>query len=1085
MTIKRFIKGTKRRITHPLYAQILVVALAFAVMIILSYLFMGSIVHRNMVSDAEAELGSTQARITADLRELEMLVGSVSETIRIMILQGEDFEKLKAFMTSLTGYMLADKRFLPHYNAGIYGLFYVYNGRLHTGFDWTPPEGFVPTERPWYKAAVEANGEIGVTEPFLSAIRDTVVVTFARRIFDDEGRPLGVVCLDVDIEKFRGYVVNTYFAEDGCGVLLSSQLEILAHTITTLEGKMLRDLNIGISDLADELEQGMPITERRVKNHLNEDAVAFFRQLENGWSIGVILPLNTYYEKISRMRLILIALGTALALIVSVILFRIIAAKYKSDAKIRETEVAEKSGKILENILNGLDEMIYVTVPQTGEILFINEVMKKHYNIEGDCIGQFCYKVLQKGMDDRCSFCPCHQLDKDPKSIVVWTEHSTLTNKVYRNTDNYIEWPGGQTAHLQYSVDITELNEAKEQAIQASGAKTRFLAKVSHELRTPMNAILGITEIQMQNEQLSPEMQEALGKIYDSGYLLLSIINDILDLSKIEAGKLELTPVKYDLASLIYDTVHLNLMLFDSKPLGFNLQLDENSPSLLFGDELRIKQILNNLISNAFKYTEKGEITLAVSVEHAQQDAALETSLRDTQVTLVFRVTDTGYGMTREQVAILFDEFTRFKTTETSSMISGTGLGMSITNNLVSMMNGDISVESEPLRGSVFTVRLPQVRVGSSVLGKELVENIKRFRTGSESQMKKAPQIVREFMPYGRVLVVDDVSTNLYVARGLLSPYGLSIETAISGFEAIDKINDGSTYDIIFMDHFMPNMDGVEATGIIRGMGYKGHIIALTANAIAGQAEMFMENGFDEFISKPIDIRQMNAFLNRFIRDKYPPEVVEAARRQKESLRKFAPQSAVRQASSLQSVDVQMAELFIRDAEIAVAALEAVIENNYRRDNDIQMYIINIHAMKSALANTGENDLSGFALKLEKAAREGNVTLIMDETPAFLTALKAVIEKAKLVVKESEAAVEYPDEVSGEAQEHLREKLAVIQAACAAYDSRIAEDTLTELKTKTWPRPIKEMLDNIANHILHSNFEEAASAVENHNKNPS
>jgi CheY-like chemotaxis protein len=197
-------------------------------------------------------------------------------------------------------------------------------------------------------------------------------------------------------------------------------------------------------------------------------------------------------------------------------------------------------------------------------------------------------------------------------------------------------------------------------------------------------------------------------------------------------------------------------------------------------------------------------------------------------------------------------------------------------------MNGTISVESEPGKGSVFTVRIPQGTVdGSGVLERELAENLKQFRLGKAAQTKKAAQITREYMPYGKVLVVDDVETNLYVANGLLAPYGLMVETVKSGFEAVEKIKDGAVYDIIFMDHFMPKMDGMVTTKKIRELGYTQPIIALTANALAGQAEIFLANGFNGFISKPIDIRQLNTTLNKMIRDKQPFEVIDAARRQK------------------------------------------------------------------------------------------------------------------------------------------------------------------------------------------------------------
>ena len=729
-------------------------------------------------------------------------------------------------------------------------------------------------------------------------------------------------------------------------------------------------------------------------------------------------------------------------------------------AAIAKKNESEQSLKLLSNILNSIDAQVYVTVPHSGEILFVNDCMKNHFKIGNDCIGKLCYKTFFKDVEGICEFCPCYQLDKDPNSTIVWEMRNPITNRIYRNTTRYIEWSDGRNVQIQNSVDMTELIMAKEQAEQSSRFKSQFLSRMSHEVRTPMNAILGITEIQLQNQTLPQAMREALDKIFNSGYLLLGIINDILDLSKIEAGKLELSPAGYDFQNLINDTIQITVVHYDNKPIDFSLQVDENIPLTLFGDELRIKQILNNLLSNAFKYTDKGGVSLSVNAEYTRQED---------EVTLVFRIADTGQGMTGEQVEILFDEYTRFNM-ETNRTTEGTGLGMNITKQLVRMMNGELSVESEPGKGSVFIVRLPQRIIGSGVLGKELAENIKQFNIGRITQTNKAPQFVREYMPYGRVLVVDDVETNLYVARGLMAPYGLSIETATSGFEAINKVKGGATFDIIFMDHFMPKMDGIEAAKILRNWGYTHPIIALTANALTGQAEMFLENGFDGFISKPIDIRQLNASLNKLIRDKYPPEVVEAARKQSAKI------MAKSSAEKLQpSSGPELAAIFIRDAEKAHARLKTIISNSFRRDDDFRQYVINIHSMKSALANIGEDGLSGIAFKLELAGRAENISVIMSETPAFLEALGKVIEKNRSEAGDNDTAAE-----DSENLEYLAEKLRIIRTACEKYDEATANKALSELKQKKWSNSANALLDTIAEYLLHSDFEEAAKLAESY-----
>ena len=416
--------------------------------------------------------------------------------------------------------------------------------------------------------------------------------------------------------------------------------------------------------------------------------------------------------------------------------------------------------------------------------------------------------------------------------------------------------------------NIRNKNTIKDLAEQSNRSKSIFLAQMSHEIRTPLTAILGAVEIQLRKKAFSPDTEEAFNTIYNSGELLLQIIDDILDLSKIEAGKLELAPAKYDIPSLINDTAHLNRLRYESKPIDFKLRLDENTPLELIGDERRIRQILNNLLSNSFKYTQTGEVEMSIGAEPGRDNET---------VTLFLQVSDTGQGMNAGQIKRIFDEYARFNM-ETNHGISGTGLGMSITKRLIDMMNGEILIESEVGKGSVFTVRLPQKRCGSTVCGAELAESLRNFSFITPISKKEWSEY--EYMPYGKVLVVDDVEFNLYVAEGLLAPYGLRIETAGSGVEAVDLIKNGNEYDVVFMDHMMPKMDGLKATKVLRDLGYSRPIIALTANALVGQAEMYLANGFDGFLSKPIDSHQLDVLLTAFIRDKKPPEIVEAARRE-------------------------------------------------------------------------------------------------------------------------------------------------------------------------------------------------------------
>ena len=597
-----------------------------------------------------------------------------------------------------------------------------------------------------------------------------------------------------------------------------------------------------------------------------------------------------------------------------------------------------------------------------------------------------------------------------------------------------------------------------EDAEAANQAKSDFLSTMSHEIRTPLNAILGITEIQLQRESLDQSVREGLEKVYASGDMLLNIINDILDLSKIESDKLELVPATYEVAGLIGDTVQLNIMRIGSKDLEFNLLVDENMPAYLLGDELRIKQIINNLLSNAFKYTTRGTVEMTVFTEPIEDS--------DDEIMLIVVVGDSGQGMSQEQVEKLFDAFSRFNM-DVNRTTEGTGLGMSITRNLIHMMRGEISIVSEPGSGSIFTVRLPQGKTGADILGNELAESLSKFRTSGRSHIRRA-QIAYEPMPYGYVLIVDDVETNLYVAEGLMGPYDLNVETVDSGFGAIEKIKNGRVYDIIFMDHMMPKMDGIEATKIIREMGYDKPIIALTANAVAGQAEIFLGNGFDDYISKPIDIRYLNTLLNRLIRDKQKPDVLEEARANTgaEKTTQFPihfEKTGVKQ---------RLTNAFLRDADKSIAALETIMQKDgsYTED-DIRTYIIHTHGLKSALANMGNADISAVAMKLESLGRENRAGAIAAETPAFLDMLKefvAELRPGQETVKE---------EVVAEDTALLTDMLTKIKKACAVYDDSAIDWYLTQLKENAWSQQTQDLLDKITGQLLHSDFDDIANGI--------
>lgn len=380
--------------------------------------------------------------------------------------------------------------------------------------------------------------------------------------------------------------------------------------------------------------------------------------------------------------------------------------------------------------------------------------------------------------------------------------------------------------------DVTELIQARLQSEQANRAKSDFLATISHEIRTPMNAIIGVSGM-MKKLRPDEKMLEYISSIQASSYVLLNLINDILDFSKIEAGKLEIINDYFSFGEMLDYLRNTFENMLSEKDIRFVCNFDENLPRVLYGDEKKIRQVLTNILNNACKYTKEGSVSF--SVYQNGED-------------ICFEVSDTGIGIREEDLPRLFNAFEQLDKVK-NKKVSGTGLGLAITQRLCGLMNGGISVESAYGKGSCFTVTLPLER-------------------GSDSDLVRSVEKVIEFTAEGiKALVVDDIEINVMVAASLLESYDIAIEPAYDGRQALEMAKK-TDFDIVFMDHMMPEMDGVESTRAIRALGGRlaeVPIIALTANAVSGAEEMFMANGFSGFLTKPIDPIEMSKCLLRHI----------------------------------------------------------------------------------------------------------------------------------------------------------------------------------------------------------------------------
>lgn len=495
---------------------------------------------------------------------------------------------------------------------------------------------------------------------------------------------------------------------------------------------------------------------------------------------------------------------------------------------------------------------------------------------------------------------------------------------------------------VTFSRDTTD-ETYKEIALANSEAKSKFLARMSHELRTPISVIMGISEIELQNAEHSNKLNESFNKIHETSAMLLSLVSDILDLSKVEAGKMDLNEAVYETENLVGDIISFNSVLKGEKNIEFKLIVDEQLPVSLTGDYVRLKQIISNLLSNAFKYTEVGVVELSFEYQHTN---------------FIIKVRDTGIGMDTDQLEKLYADYSRFHEKELPQT-SGIGLGMAIVYSLIQLMSGTIDITSNVGEGTCVTVRVPQQTSTTTFLGRDIAQKLQDFEVSKTVRVHKQKY---DLMPYGKVLVVDDIDANLYVAKGLLSFYSLQVETCDRGQTAIDKIKDGNVYDVVFMDHMMPELDGIETTQILRSLGYNSPIIALTANALLGQAEEFVKRGFDGFMSKPIDTKQLNENLVKYIKDKQTPEVLAATAENIHENKKNIDNYLTDMADKLRLN-------FKKSQKNAIQEMRLALDQS-----DIETVHRKAHSLKGLAGLICEQKLAKVALSVEEFARDGKVS---------------------------------------------------------------------------------------------------------------
>jgi len=758
--------------------------------------------------------------------------------------------------------------------------FFRYGGR--TGYRQEALADDLGFASPIYLATKESQAPT-YTSPVIYNIGgvDTLMFSIGYPIFGQEHEFLGVVTANIFLDELHEQIQEEEIYETGYVIIVNDKGYMVYSPRFEDIGRARADLGFTYPLPPDD----MPFEVFNARSILNNKRtlvagqILFFPQIDGRFYVSVAAPLSEINADGTRLLLIVITLSISLIILMTIFLYYLIGRLTKplveftkstheiakgnysvritgdyqdefavlKDSMNRMTGRIEHSIGILQNILNGIGAFVYVADPITGELMFINDKMKEDLGLDDDVLGQLCFEVLHGSTTGMCEHCPRRRFNKDQNTAVLWESYDSITDRYYHNTSVFIDWIDNEKSHLQHSVDITDLKRVTEEKIKAeemSQTKSAFLANMSHEIRTPMNSIIGFSELAL-DDVISTKTENYLINIRENSKWLLNIVNDILDISKIEAGKLELENIPFNMHELFTACRAMIAPKADEKGILLHFYAEPSIGRVPLGDPTRLRQILTNILSNAVKFTSSGIVKIQSKIINSTENT----------VTMSFEIKDSGIGMTEDEINRIFELFTQAQS-GTTRKYGGTGLGLAITKYLVEMMGGELEVESTPGVGSKFSFKLTFDTIS--------VDESEKTETKIVFNELRKPTFS------GEVLLCEDNAMNQQVICEHLERVGINTVVAENGKIGVETVekrlqSNEKQFDLVFMDVHMPVMDGLEAAELIHELDPNLPIVALTANIMSHDRELYKKSKMTGYMGKPFTSQELwRCLMNYF-----------------------------------------------------------------------------------------------------------------------------------------------------------------------------------------------------------------------------